>query len=428
MSHLTEWLKFAPAPKPLKGNEKWNIFLSYRSVNRSWVLNLYDVLQESGYKVFLDQCVLKPGDQLVRKIEDGLMVSQFGILIWSKATRDSEWVQEEYQIMVNRNKKDPSFNFVVVKLDDSETPLMADNRIFIDFSSYPDGPNGGELLRLLYSINGSSMSSDAVHFAAAQDEAAKDAAIKVGAAVRTGNPGRIVDLFKTGGLPWETSASLGCKAAEALTKLNEYDKALEITDVLIKQFPKAVRPQQLKALALARRGSSENDLSQAQDILAFLYEKGERDPETLGIFARTWMDRFDKTGTIEFLRISRNYYAEAFESACDDYYTGINAAAKSVFLSTPEDLEKAKQFAADVQKIVGDKPYPGDYWKTATVAEVLLIQREIEKAAEMYKKAISIAPTETGSHNSSWRQASRLMEHMNLNTLESSYIKNAFGK
>jgi tetratricopeptide (TPR) repeat protein len=203
---------------------------------------------------------------------------------------------------------------------------------------------------------------------------------------------------------------------------------LEITDALIKQFPKAVRPQQLRALALARRGRSEDDLSQAQDILAFLYEKGERDPETLGIFARTWMDRFDKTGNIEFLRISRNYYAEAFESACDDYYTGINAAAKSVFLNTPEDLEMGKQFAADVQKIVGDKPYPGDYWKTATVAEVLLIQREIEKSAEMYKKAISIAPTEIGSHNSSWRQASRLMEHMNLNTLESSQIKNAFGK
>ena len=46
-----EWLQYAPKPKELTGNEKWNVFLSYRSVNRGWVLNLYDVLTELGFKV-----------------------------------------------------------------------------------------------------------------------------------------------------------------------------------------------------------------------------------------------------------------------------------------------------------------------------------------------------------------------------------------
>lgn len=35
-----EWTKFAPEPRELKGSDEWNVFLSYRSVNRTWVLNL----------------------------------------------------------------------------------------------------------------------------------------------------------------------------------------------------------------------------------------------------------------------------------------------------------------------------------------------------------------------------------------------------
>ncbi len=65
------------------------MFLSYRSVNRVWVLNLYDVLNEIGFKVFLDQYVLKAGGSLARTLEDGLAFSQAGILIWSTAARDS---------------------------------------------------------------------------------------------------------------------------------------------------------------------------------------------------------------------------------------------------------------------------------------------------------------------------------------------------
>jgi hypothetical protein len=50
------------------------------------------------------------------------------------------------------------------------------------------------------------------------------------------------------------------------------------------------------------------------------------------------MDRYDASGDLADLRQPRDLYAEAFEAARDDYYTGINAAAKSVLLGSPEDL------------------------------------------------------------------------------------------
>jgi hypothetical protein len=43
--------------------------------------------------------VLKAGDQLIKELQDALKASQAGVLIWSSATADSEWVQREYQVL-----------------------------------------------------------------------------------------------------------------------------------------------------------------------------------------------------------------------------------------------------------------------------------------------------------------------------------------
>jgi hypothetical protein len=97
------------------------------------------------------------------------------------------------------------------------------------------------------------------------------------------------------------------------------------------------------------------------------------------------MDRYDASGDLADLRQPRDLYAEAFEAARDDYYTGINAAAKSVLLGSPEDLDKGAAYARRVQEIVGTSKHPNDYWKTATVAEAFLIQRSFAKAGELYE-------------------------------------------
>ena len=48
MSFPIEWAKFVPKPRPLTSGDKYHVFLSYRSVNRAWVLNLYDVLRSGN--------------------------------------------------------------------------------------------------------------------------------------------------------------------------------------------------------------------------------------------------------------------------------------------------------------------------------------------------------------------------------------------
>jgi hypothetical protein len=435
MSFPIEWAKFVPKPRPLTGGDKYHVFLSYRSVNRAWVLNLYDVLRAHGHEVFLDQCVLKAGDPLIRQLEAGLTGSQAGVLVWSSATADSDWVFREYSTMEARTTKKPSFQFVPIRLDASELPTFATSRVFLDFSAYPDGPNGGELLRLLHAAVGQPLSSEAAHFANVQDEASKLAAAQISAATRQGRPDRLMQLFSDDGPPWQTSSALGCKAAEGLTKLDRNDDAILMLEKLEKDFPRAIRPKQLRALALARRAQQrrksgdagyEKDLMAAQDIVGVLYESGERDPETLGIYGRTWMDRYDASGDLNDLRQSRDLYAEAFEAAQDDYYSGINAAAKSVLLGSQEDLEKGGAYATRVQEIVGTSKHPNDYWKTATVAEVFLMQRDFANAAKLYDAAVAMAPKEIASHKSTWTQASRLLEKLAPTAEERALIQKPF--
>jgi hypothetical protein len=425
MTPSDQWLRLAPEPRPLGKGEKWNVFLSYRSINRIWVLNLYDVLHHQKFEVFLDQVVLAGGAELIRVLEDGLQKSQAGILIWSSGTGDSDWVRREYQTLERQATDTKTFSFVPVRLDNSKVPAFAANRVFLDFSSYPDGPNGGELLRLLYAITGKPLSTEAAHFAAAQDSVAKQQADDIGAAIRNKDPELLLELFNAGGLAWETSSALGCKAAEGLIKLGRNDEAIRILEQLEIRFPRAIRPQQLHALALARRNGN-GDLRQAQRILGRLYEAGERDPETLGIYGRTWMDRYEKSGDRAELEQSRDLYAEAFERATDDYYTGINAASKSVLLGTGDDVAKASAYATRVQEIVGTEPHPGDYWMTATVGEVFLLMRNYKEAARLYKAAVSMARAEKASHESTWKQACRLMAKLKPSDEERAPIRAVF--
>ena len=209
-------------------------------------------LRGLGHNVFLDQRVLKVGDPLIKGLQNALDTSQAGILIWTNATRDSEWVEREYEVLEKQATEKKGFQFVPIKLDASKLPSFAERRIFLDFSSYPDGPNGGELLRLLHAVVGIPLSDEAAHFATEQDEEAMVASARITAAIKNKYKDRLIKLFEDGGLPWETTSMLGCKAAEGLIRLDANNEAIRMLETLEKRFSKAVRPQQLHALALAR--------------------------------------------------------------------------------------------------------------------------------------------------------------------------------
>lgn len=412
----------ALAPRgPIKSfDQQWDVFLSYRSVNRPWVLRLYDQLRHLGYEVFMDQFVLTTSGGLNMQLEQHLERSAAAVMIWSSRSEESKWCEDEYAALRTLEKSQRNFRYVVLRVDEVELPLMAQAKLWIDFSSQPDGPTGAGLLRLLYGIHQKPLSDEAVRVAATSDEAVTRAVTKVGAARSNGDAEGLLELAKSNAPEWTTTAMLHCKIAESLIALKRPADAVPLLDELISRFPRSIRPQQLKGLALARQGQ----WRAAQQVLSELHELGERDPETLGILARTWRDRYTESKDKLHLRRARNLYAEAFEMTPTDHYTGINAAANSVLLG---DLKNADTLASAVEKLVGTGRRRGDYWGTATVAEVQLIRGRFAEAAALYAAAVEDDSEAKGNHESTRAQARRLMEVLAPTDSERAEIEAAFG-
>jgi hypothetical protein len=420
------WLRFAPKPRPLASGEKWHVFISYRSINRLWALHLHDVLCDLDYKVFLDRVELTPGDDLVSGSHGALDGSQAGVLIWSEtAAADSAWIERESAMLKSVADNKTGFAFVTARLDSGALPRFAEGRVSVDFSAYPDGPNGGALLHLLHALANKPMDQEAAVVAAQQDEVATAESGRVAAAIVAKDAGQLLALFKNGGTPWRTSSVLGCKAAEGLRSLGRYDEALTLSLEHEARFPNAIRAKQLHALILAGRDGP-GDLDGAQAILGALYERDERDPETLAIYARTWMNRYAKSGDAADLEQSRDLYVEAFAGAPDDYYFGINAAAKSALLGGEDDMRRAEEYAAAVQRIVGTEPKPEDYWMTATSAEALLIQRQYPAAARLFQAAVHMSPSMEFAVQSTWTHVCGLMARLKPADDERAAIRRVF--
>lgn len=415
---LQKWLEFAPKPRTLAPCERWHVFLSYRSVNRRWVLQLYDVLRQLGYSVFLDQYVLSAAAPLALTLSEELDHSASAIMMWSTEFDDSSWCLKEFNTLESKENQANGFRYVIAKLDAAPLPGLASGKIYVDFAQQREGPGGDGLLRLLYGLSGDPLPPAAIALAEQIDEATQDDLLTLRAARAAGDTATILRLCSSDTLAWKSSPVLPCEAAEALIALDHTAEAIQVLSNVERAFPKALRPQQLTGLALSRSG----DWQQAQIVLGRLYAASEIDPESLGIYAGTWMDRYKQTKDRLYLLRARDLYRQAFEAAPKDYYTGINAAAKSLLLG---ERETAQQLAARVERVTGSAAVSNDYWRTATVAETQLLQGNYEQAAALYQAAVSSAPSETGSHRSTWEDAALLLSCLGATPQQTTLIHDA---
>ena len=71
------------------------VFISHSSKDKPAVEALALALHERGFEVWLDKWEIGPGDDIVAKINDGLDEAGAGIIVFSRHSRDSRWVEAE---------------------------------------------------------------------------------------------------------------------------------------------------------------------------------------------------------------------------------------------------------------------------------------------------------------------------------------------
>ena len=106
-------------------------FLSYSAKDQAVVRPLAERLRQDGLKVWFDEWVLKPGDSIPAKIEDGLEHSRVLVLCMSANAFGSNWAQLEAGTFRFRDPLNKERRFIPLRLDDvpvkgslAQTPLF----------------------------------------------------------------------------------------------------------------------------------------------------------------------------------------------------------------------------------------------------------------------------------------------------------------
>lgn len=84
-------------------NTTYDIFISHASEDKDAIARpLYNALIDSGISVWFDEAVIKLGDSLRRKIDEGLSKCRYGVVILSQHFLSKEWPQRELDGLVAR--------------------------------------------------------------------------------------------------------------------------------------------------------------------------------------------------------------------------------------------------------------------------------------------------------------------------------------
>lgn len=89
-----------PAQEPIIASH--DLFLSHASEDKPFVTELATELKQRGYSVWMDSIVLKIGDSLSQRIDDGLAKSSYGVVVLSEHFFSKQWTRHELSGLVAR--------------------------------------------------------------------------------------------------------------------------------------------------------------------------------------------------------------------------------------------------------------------------------------------------------------------------------------
>src|SRR5271169_5318650 len=95
----------------------FDVFLSHSSKDKAVVRAVAERLRADGLRVWFDEWVLKAGDSIPAKIEDGLERSRVLVLCMSAQALGSDWVQMEGGTFRFRDPLNKECRFIPLRLD-----------------------------------------------------------------------------------------------------------------------------------------------------------------------------------------------------------------------------------------------------------------------------------------------------------------------
>jgi hypothetical protein len=131
---------------------QFDVFLSYSSTDRAWVVELKQRLEERRLHVWLDVDEIRGGDLFVDALERALEASRTMILIVSPESVGSGWVTEEYSRAMSLAAGSEALRIIPLLLRDAPLPGFLRSRHRIDFRNEDEYERS--LSELVFGITG----------------------------------------------------------------------------------------------------------------------------------------------------------------------------------------------------------------------------------------------------------------------------------
>jgi WD40 repeat protein len=111
----------------------YDVFISHSSKDKPIVRELANRLKADGFKVWLDEWEIKPGDSIGLKIQRGLEKSRILLLCMSANAFGSDWATLEWHTVLFRDPTNRKRRFIPLRLDDSTIPDMIGQFAYVDW-------------------------------------------------------------------------------------------------------------------------------------------------------------------------------------------------------------------------------------------------------------------------------------------------------
>lgn len=85
----------------IQNEETYDVFISHSSSDKDWVNGLYECLSKTDLKIWYDVGIIKIGDNIREKINDGLINSDYGIVVLSEEFTKRSWTKMEFDALIS---------------------------------------------------------------------------------------------------------------------------------------------------------------------------------------------------------------------------------------------------------------------------------------------------------------------------------------
>jgi hypothetical protein len=141
------------------------VFVSHSSKDKPFVRRLVDELKQRNVHVWFDERELQVGDSIVHGISTGLNDADYLLVILSKNSVASHWVQSELNAAMMEQTSQRGIVVLPAVIDDCQIPILLRDRIYADFrADFDTGLNA--LLRVFAQEEETAQSSEPAHKAA----------------------------------------------------------------------------------------------------------------------------------------------------------------------------------------------------------------------------------------------------------------------